>query len=299
MERSIRLLHSDDYPLLETMDTGIEDDYVKRVFHRLSTGDNRLYGLFLGDQLVSLGGINIYAKRYAMLGRLRSDRRFRGQDFATKVMTYMLKEAFLIDGIQWVGANTQEENVPARRVMEKIGFSPYTMLHGALTDDTTTLTIDAKPWKLIDDLQRKKDWLQQTYVDSSEVFPYECYYLFPASEDLFQDEKLREWSFYENEEKNRFLITKIDQKKYHYLHVIYPWNDMTEQVGLWETITADYKKLLQQNGEETYIWMDLSKEEASSLPSNHQFTLPSPWILYGMNKEKWDQLKMCQALVKN
>ncbi|SEQ95950.1 hypothetical protein SAMN05216232_3808 [Virgibacillus subterraneus] len=96
-----RVLNSNDFKHLEKMNTGIEDDYIKRIFNRLITGKNRLYGLFLDDQMVSLGGYSIYASRYAMLGRLRTDRRFMGKGFSTELMYHMMNKAFQINGIQW------------------------------------------------------------------------------------------------------------------------------------------------------------------------------------------------------
>ncbi|MFD1039706.1 GNAT family N-acetyltransferase [Virgibacillus byunsanensis] len=290
MNDTIRVLDIDDYPFLEAMDTGIEDDYVKQIFSRLTTGNNRLFGLFLDGQMVSMGGHSIYAKRYAMLGRLRTDQRFKQNAYATKLMAHMRDEAFQLDDIQWVGANTQEFNIAARRVMEKIGLNPYSALHAAATKDTSALETDSNTWNPVTDLQQKKDWLKKMYGNSSSVFPYECYYPFPVSKELFQDNDISKWSFYENDAKTRALITKTDQKKYHYLHAVYPWDDLTSQKGLWETISRDYHKLAKETEEETYIWMDLTKEKALALPANHQFELPSPWILYGMDKDRWQTL---------
>ncbi|WP_163970331.1 GNAT family N-acetyltransferase [Oceanobacillus halotolerans] len=290
-QTTIRLLQHEDYPYIEAMDTGIEDDYVPRVFDHLVTGNNRLYGLFTNDQLVSMAGYTIYAGRYAMLGRLRSDRRYRGNNYATTNVSHVLNEAFQLNGIQWVGANTQEENTPARRVLEKIGLKVYSTLHGATTDDTSMLETGAKTWQPIHSIKQKRDWLQAVYVQSATVFPYECYYAFPASDELFSDDDLQKWSFFENEAKTRIVITKYDQKKHHYLHTVYPWHDMTEQNGLWETIANEYRKLQTQTEEETYIWMDMTKEKAASLPSNHQFKLPSPWMLHGMERAEWEQSK--------
>ncbi|HLR61374.1 MAG TPA: GNAT family N-acetyltransferase [Lentibacillus sp.] len=281
MSKTIRMLNKDDYPQYEAMETGIEFDYIAHIFDRLATGDNHLYGLFLDGRLVSVGGYSIYAGSYAMLGRLRSDLRFKGNGFSTEVVSYILNEVFKLNGIRWVGANTQEHNTSAQRVLEKVGLNPYITLHGALTKDTAALESGAEPWQPVTSLQRKKDWLNQAYIRTGDIFPYECYYPFPASAELFQDEAIKQWSFYENDDKTRFVITKYDQKKYHYLHAVYPWHDLTSQPGLWETIASDYRKLLQQTDDETYIWMDLTKEEAQTLPASHQFELPSPWILYG------------------
>lgn len=280
------MLQSNDYPYLEAMDTGIEFDYITSIFDRLVAGNNRLYGLFLDGQLVSMCGYSIYADSYAMLGRLRSDRRFVGSGFATELVSYVMNEVFQLNGIQWVGANTQEHNISAQRVLKKIGLTPYITLHGALTKDTSTLESGAKPWQPVTDLKRKKEWVNKKYIQTGAIFPYECYYPFPASADLFQEPDLETWSFFENDDQTRFLITKYDQKKHHYLHAVYPWHDITSQPGLWETIANNYRKLRRQTDGETYIWMDLTREEAQMLPADHQFELPSPWILYGTDKSR-------------
>ncbi|MEC5424840.1 GNAT family N-acetyltransferase [Virgibacillus sp. C22-A2] len=290
MKKTIRMLNIEDYTHLEAMNTGIEDDYIKHIFSRLISGYNRLYGLFIDGQMISMGGHSIYAKRYAMLGRLRTDHQFKKNDYATALMSYMMDEAFKIEGIQWIGANTQESNAAAKRVMEKIGMVSQSVLHGAVTKDTSTLESGSHVWKQLTDLQRKKEWLNKMYVQSSSPFPYECYYVFPGSSDLFQEQDLEKWSFHENEAQNRFLITKKDSKKHHYLHAIYPWNDITSQHGLWETISSEYQKLKMQTEGETYIWMDLTKEEAGLLPGDHQFELPSPWVLYGIERTKYQKL---------
>ncbi len=289
MNKKIRLLDIEDYPYLEAMDTGIENDYIKRIFERLTTENHRLYGLFIDNQLVSMGGYSLFARKYAMLGRLRSDRRFRGNNFTTQLLNHIKNEAFQMNGIQWVGANTQEDNTPACRVIEKCGLTPHTTLQAAVTNDTSALESGAQPWNPIDSIERKKDWLREAYVKSSSVFPYECYYSFPASDELFQENDLREWSFYENETQTRVLITKHDQKKHHYLHTIYPWNDITSPKGLWETISNAYHKLAKQTDGDTYIWMDLTKEAVQFLPPAHKFELPSPWILYGIDKQTWSK----------
>lgn len=286
MEQSIRSLTMNDLPYLEAMETGIEDDYVKRIFKRLVTAEgNRLYGLFLGEQLASVCGYTIFADRYAMLGRIRSDVRFRGNDLATQLTVYVRDEAFKLPNIQWVGANTQEENSAARRVLQKTGFSEYPPLYGATTKDISTFESGTVPWKKVQELERKKAWIDCLYVQTGHLFPYECYYLFPATARLFSDEKLEEWSFYENSSGTRVLITKRDFKKYDYLHAIYPWDDFMEQKGLWETIAADYKTIVNEAEEEAYIWMDFTKEQAQVLPMGHSFNLPSPWVLYGVGRK--------------
>ncbi|MFA1818823.1 GNAT family N-acetyltransferase [Virgibacillus oceani] len=290
MNEVIRQLDKKDFPIVESMQTGIEDDYVIRIFDRLSAPPHRIFGLFLDDQLVSMTGYTIYAKHYAMMGRLRSDIRYRGNGHSTKLTSYVFNEACKEENIVWVGANTQEQNTPAQRVLEKNSLDQHTKLHGAITKDTSMLETGAKPWNLITSLERKKAWLAETYIKTAQPFPFECYYPFPGSKYLFHDEDIAQWNFYENDDQTRFLITKNDQKKHHYLHAVYPWSDFTSQEGLWETISGDYRSFAAQNEEETYIWMDFTKEEAQLLPDDNAFELPDPWILYGAKTEAWGKI---------
>lgn len=139
-----------------------------------------------------------------MLGRLRSDRRYNGNGFSTALLEYIMHEAFQLNGIEWVGANTEEHNLPARRILKKIGLTPYTALHTAVTKDASMLQSGARPWKRVTELSRKKEFVHKHYVQPGAIFPYECYYPFPASEALFQEQDLKEWSFYENEAKTVF-----------------------------------------------------------------------------------------------
>ncbi|MFD2630546.1 GNAT family N-acetyltransferase [Oceanobacillus kapialis] len=284
MSNYIRRLNEQDFQDVKAMDTGIEDDYVIRIFHRLLDDNNRLFGLFHKESLVSIAGYSVYARKYAMLGRLRSDRRYRGNDFSTTLVKYTMKEVLKHPAITWVGGNTQEENLAGRRVLEKAGLQPFITLYGATTKDVSKLETGARPWAKVHNLNRKKELVYKGYLDNSSIFPYQCYYPFPASWELFTDENLEAWSFYENNNQDRFLIMKEDQKKNVYLHVIYPWNDMVHQEGLWETISDNYQQLAMQTMEATYVWMDLTKEEAKLLPDNHPFTLASPWILFGTAK---------------
>lgn len=291
MTKTIRQLTADDYLLVESMDTGMEEDYVIRIFERLISGKNYLYGLFVQDKLVSFGGYSLFNHLYAMIGRLRSDRHYRSKDYATELMNYIISQAFESHHVEWVGANTQENNLPARRVLEKLGLSPYPALHGAITKSITPLVAGNKVWNQVLDINSKKKWLSNEFIQTKALFPYECFYPFPATWHLFQDDEIAQWNFYENESKTRCLITKPDQKGHHYLQVIYPWSDFMKQAGFWETISYDYQQVITRQSDsemETYIWIDLTKEEVSHLPKNHPFELASPWILHGINKSNWN-----------
>lgn len=286
METSIRQLNSDDLHLLEAMETGIEDDYILRVYNRISSGSSRMYGLFWEGQLASVGGYTIFAKQYVMLGRMRSDLRFRGNNLSTRLMSYIMEQAFSLPAIQWIGANTQLENASARRVMDKLGLAEVSTLYSAISTTASSLETGGPVWQEVTDLRQKKAWIDRLYIKPAAVFPYECYYTFPASEELFADSKLMQWSFFENPDRNRVLITKKDYKREYYLHTVYPWDDLMEQPGLWETVSMAQRQLSEKVKTNALLWMDLSPGQVSKLPEHHTFELPSPWLLYGTERFK-------------
>lgn len=284
MEKLIRQLDLEDLHYLEKMKTGIEDDYILRVYNRIAGGSSRLFGLFQDGQLASIGGYTIFADQYAMLGRMRSDLRYRGNNLSTQLMAHIMKEVLSLPAVQWVGANTQVENGSARRVMDKLGLTEVSTLYSAVSSNVASLAACDAVWQELSDLTQKQEWINQLYIQTGEVFPYECYYTFPASQALFADADLSQWAFFENRDKSRVLIAKKDYKRNYYLHAVYPWDDLMEQPGLWETISTAQHRLSEKVKSETLIWMDLTPDQVSSLPAHHPFDLPSPWILYGTNR---------------
>lgn len=282
MNIEIRKLNSNDSLHVQNMQTNIEYDYVLQAFDHLITDSNVLYGLFADGVLASVAGYTTFQEQLAMLGRLRTDIRFHGHGFATELMAFVRDTALQQPNMKWVGANTQADNKPTRRVLEKINFNHHATLYNANTEDITALESNHPYWNKIDCLQRKKEWLKQVYLDKKAYFPYECYYTLPAIQTLFTEDTIEDWIFYENREQTRFITMKIDVKKQTYLHVTYPWDDLMEQNGLWETIRKEQQRFTKKNNTAVAIWMDLSNEAVLTLPNDHPFELPSPWMLYGM-----------------
>lgn len=91
-----------------------------------------------------------------MLGRLHSDIRFREKNLAKNLNHYLIEKAFQIKEISWVGANTQKNNLPAKRVLEKLGLSKLTTIHGAVAEDLTSLVANGKSCNEITNLDKKK-----------------------------------------------------------------------------------------------------------------------------------------------
>ncbi|MFC6464813.1 GNAT family N-acetyltransferase [Marinilactibacillus sp. GCM10026970] len=289
MNKEIRQLNKFDYDQYKSMQTGLEDDYMLTAYPSLTDGDNRLFGLFIDEQLVSTAGYTIFANHFIMLGRLRSDVRFRGKNYATEILQYVKELSLQLPEVVFVGANTEKHNLPAQKVLSKIGLPHVITLYAAQTTDLSLLVSDedSTVWTKFTDLGRKQNWLAQTYLSDSfskKIFPFEAYYPFPASEKLFNEELLGKWNFYENEDQSRYVILCEEDKGGHYLHVIYPWDDFTQQKALWNTVQSNYSKTLLENSE-TIVWIDLTETEAELLPNNHPFELPSPWMLHGVSGE--------------
>ncbi|GEN46710.1 GNAT family N-acetyltransferase [Alkalibacillus haloalkaliphilus] len=279
----IRPLTINDEEKIANMQTGIEDDYVVRIFERLITSEEHaLYGLFSDDQLVSVAGYSVFKGQYGMLGRLRSDQRYLGNGLATTIIEYIIEQLKKDDQIKWVGANTQLHNFPALRVLEKLQLPRLELLHPAvLVDQSKMPEPTGDVWTKLETLEEKRKWIDTIQHDDSVIFPLEAYYPFPTSPELFKDEDLEMWSFFENEAQDRFAIVKFDQKRDQYAHVVYLWDDLFEQPGLMKTLYEELEEFKKQYGDETYIRFDLPDETRNKIPNDDAFKFQDPWILHG------------------
>lgn len=265
------------------MQTGLEEDYVLRIFAHLVEDNNRLFGLFVKGSLVSVAGYTIYADQYAMLGRLRSDVRFRGKSYGTDILNYVKNQVAEHPNIYWVGANTEIHNIAAQKVLANVDLPPLITLYAAQAKEIEGQTNHTETWNFVSSLERKKDLLEKTYLNSDfgkPIFPFQAYYPLPVSDKLFEEEYLRTWHFYENAEQTRYLILWEEEKGDYYLHVTYPWNDFNEQTGFWTTIKNAFQEVKIRE-KDAFVWLDLTPEDINKLPETHPFELPLPWVLHG------------------
>lgn len=296
MTLTTRQLTKDDFHLYKKMQTELEEDYMIRVFDRLTEGDNYLYGLFENDALIAIAGYTLFAGEYAMLGRLRSDWRYRKKGYGSKIIQYMIDEALKHPTVKWIGANTEQHNKPALSILKKSEIPPVATLYAAQTKDVSSLTNQEKAWTEVTSIEKKQEWIQKTYLNpefETTVFPFEAYYPFPARPSLFENQ-LDKWRFFENENQTRYFITWTEEKGQNYLHVVYPWSDFIEQSGFFETVHSEFERAKKRN-EADLIWMDLTEEEVATLPSEHPFKHPSPWVLHGKFKEEFENPSIEEA----
>ncbi|SEH38793.1 Acetyltransferase (GNAT) family protein [Halobacillus karajensis] len=278
---NVKQLTMEDYPALTKMDTGIEDDYVVRIFDRLVQSDmHELFGLFQSDQMLAIGGYSLFGDgKFAMLGRLRSDRRFQTKGNATELLKPIMERLKMNRRVNWIGANTHLGNLPARRVLEKLGIEQGPVIHYLILTRPDLLSghTPGSIWEPVHDLKKKYRLLTQLNKNELGTFPYECYYPLPFDYSLFTDEYLNDSSFYESPDRSRFIIIKKDTKKYDYSHVKYFWNDHYEQPGFFETLLHHWNNHPDHIG----CWIDFSDHGFKNIPELTAYDVQDPWILYG------------------
>jgi hypothetical protein len=281
---NVKPLTIDDYPALQAMDTGIEDDYVVRIFDRLIESETHvLFGLFQEEQMLAVGGYSLFGQgKFAMLGRLRSDRRFQMKGNATELLKPIVEQLKRDPSVGWIGANTHLGNLPARRVLDKLGINQGPVIHYLTLKRPDLLSghTEGPVWAPVYDLQKKRTLLSRLNENALGMFPYECYYPFPFDDALFTDDYLKESTFYESPDHNRFVIIKNDTKKYDYSHVKYFWNDHYQQPGFFETIVDHWNNHPNNVG----CWIDFSDQGFKHIPELTAYNVQEPWILYGIWK---------------
>lgn len=278
----VKMLTLDDLPALKAMETGIEDDYIIRIYDRLVESDSQaLFGLFQDGHLLSIAGYSLFGQnKFAMIGRLRSDLRFRHKGHATKLLQPVVDHLRTLD-VSWMGANTHVENIPARRLLQRTGLVQGPVIHYLILQEPEKLTghTPGPVWRKIDAISEKYALLDSLQTNALGMFPYECYYPIPYDQSLFTDDYIEESSFYVSPDEQRFVMLRNDTKKYDYSHVKYFWNDHYHQPGFFETILDHWH----QNPDNVGCWIDFSNQGFKNIPELSAYHVQEPWILY----EKW------------
>ncbi|MFC0525595.1 GNAT family N-acetyltransferase [Pontibacillus salicampi] len=271
----VRKLDVEDYSALKDMDTGLDDDYVVRIFPELiARENNEVFGLFDENQMIAVGGYTTFYNKYAMLGRLRSDKRFYGQGHATYLLDQIIERVRQNPSIVWIGANTQSNNLPARKVLKKIHMPALATLHPLHIEQPEQIPHpDGPVWEMVQDVSAKRKWIESLTL---EVFPYEAYYPLPFDNIYITDDYLSQSAMYINPAGDRIVLIQEDTKKHVYANVKYFWDDLFTQPGLWKTIAYDK----QQREAIDAIWMDVSPDVYADLPAAFNSSQDA-WLLHG------------------
>ncbi|WP_245807700.1 GNAT family N-acetyltransferase [Halobacillus massiliensis] len=275
-----RKLTINDLPSLQKMDTGIEDDYILRIFDKLiESPAQELYGLFHNHQLLSLAGYSLFGKdQFAMIGRLRSDQNHRSKGFATLLLQKVIKDLYKRPSVKWVGANTHVHNLSARRTLEKSGLTdgPISYYLTLTAPEKLSGHTQGNRWIEVHELPEKRRYLLELSQNALGLFPYECYYPLPYDASLFSEEYLKASNLYVKSDGSRFVLINNDQKKYNYSHVKYFWNDHYNQPGFFETVLHHWK----ENPDNIGCWIDFSPQGYRNIPDLTPYHVQEPWILY-------------------
>ncbi|WP_181186004.1 GNAT family N-acetyltransferase [Alkalicoccus urumqiensis] len=274
----IRRLTQEDYDLYCGMELGAGRDYIRDVYHRLVESPGRMYGWFEEGHLAATAGWSLTADTFAMLGRLRTDVRFRGRGIAGKLMEEVRALAGQETGAHWIGGFTEIENKPARRVLEQAGLIGGPEFHIWKRQTLPEVPAEAVPWKEVHDSDEKRRWLEKMY--ETRHMPVECYYPFPPEKPLFRSVNTNEWHIVVHPDGKRAAAAVHDQKGNDYLHVLYPWTDADRQPGLWKALTPVKEALDARLETETIVWIDEYGDQPWVASSTQRWELDSSWILY-------------------
>ncbi|SDC27773.1 FR47-like protein [Pelagirhabdus alkalitolerans] len=279
---TIRVLTIDDLAHYKQMQTGLETDYMIDIFERLTTPPhNQIYGFFIDNQLVATAGYTLYPGGYAMLGRLRSDVRFRGRGYATSLLTHIIQHLKNQPHISFLGGYTNLHNTSARQVLNKLNFNPIQTFYSFPLINRDKLGATSGPiWNEVTDLNTKRRILNELSSEGTmSIYPYECYYPFPFTDELLPDDKLKVTRFFHNPDVTRWLLIDDDYKREAYGHVRYFWDDYFTQPGLFETVDH----YLAQSDQPRKAWFNFTPDAYQKIPDLDAFETSDGWILYGYN----------------
>lgn len=270
----IRKLTVADRKDVRAMETGIEDDYVIRIFSKLVEEDDML-GYFEGHKLVGIAGMTIYEGELAVLGRLRTHTNYRGRGIASALMNELKEEAFHSLNMSWAGYATEKNNLAGNRLARCLQMNlEATVVSSRLSPGTVEGTLDTQPYRSDFSRECKKNYLEELSVtEDLTFFPHSIYYPLPYVPKLTSG-YLDSIEMFQND-FGTFILMK-EEKGATYLHVKV-WNEKTlHSKEFWEIVNAEAER------EARSIWIDLPTEQAKWLEAHSHQNI---WHLYGKKKE--------------
>lgn len=84
------------------------------------------YGIFDNQQLVSAAGTHLVSPTYSLaaVGNIYTHPDYRGRGYGTQVTSAVVSELIRL-GIKEIVLNVEQDNVPANRLYDKLGFARY------------------------------------------------------------------------------------------------------------------------------------------------------------------------------
>lgn len=274
----IRRLSVHDFEAVKQMHTGIEEDYVLHIFPE-SVHNEVTYGAFVEDQLVSMAAFTVFAGRYAVLGRLRTDLRFRGRGLVTQLLEELCGKIDDDLNLAWVGLATRADNFPVHQIAAKLQMNRLSTFYSCTLNEAGQTVLHKElpahfnEWTEVTDHAQKQTLLNNLLIQDKQlnVFVYECYYPLPFESPLWSEEYLQNCKCLKNNE--RFVLLMPDEKGSSYLHMKYFWDDSFSQPGLWQAALTEANKTGRK------LWIDLPETQ-----NFEQTTAPferAAWMCFG------------------
>ncbi|MFJ6412259.1 hypothetical protein CHI12_02315 [Terribacillus saccharophilus] len=280
---TIRQLTINDYQAVLEMQTGIEDDYVLRIFPQLIENPAQtLFGLETEEGIAAVAGVVRLPNGNGILGRLRSDIRFHSKGNATALLQHIIASCEQDPMMNWLGAITLKSNLPAQRVLDKLKIQPESSFISLLMEAPEQFIVpSAAPWELIEGTDTKRAVIEQAAVEAKAAFyPYEAYFPIPYASAILEDDYLETLAVFRDPDSSRIMAIQEDYKGQDIAQIQYFWPDVFQQDGLWTTVF----NYLKQSDKQLVPQLDVSPETASSIPAvfRDSFTENNdPWLIYG------------------
>ncbi|WP_347549862.1 GNAT family N-acetyltransferase [Pseudalkalibacillus hwajinpoensis] len=269
----IRILTEADKEIVSSMETGIEDDYVIRIFLKLVEEDC-VIGYFQDQMLVGIAGVTIFESEAAVLGRLRTHRNFQGQGIATMLMNRLKNDAFLEPGVTWTGYATERNNVPGNRLAKHLQMD----LEASLVSSRISPG-DVVGWNEELSFQhessreeKRKCLIENDQCRKLSFFPYSIYYPLPYAPHLSHT-YVDSLEMYRSDAGSFFLMK--EEKGASYLNIKVWDEQVLYSKSMWEIVNE------QAEQEARLIWVDLPSNLARSFEAKSHQTV---WNLYGQTR---------------
>ena len=260
------------------MPTGIEDDYVIRIIHKLIQ-EEKMIGFFMKEKLVGIAGMTLFEGEATVLGRLRTHVDYRKNGIASALMNTLQNEAFDNPAVIWVGYATEDYNTGGNCLAKHLQMQLVTQIVSSRISPHSILgqTVTS-PFNRVPDEDKKATIEKYWKENVPSFFPYSIYYPLPYLPSL-SSPYLEQIELFVNDDGG-FIMVK-EEKGASYLHVKVLNETTLYSKAMWDKVNAYAIE------EARTIWVDLPIQHAEWLePFSHQ----TIWRLYGQKRSLQNEM---------